>query len=361
MPIIALLINACVAFTGFYLISKVFHSQLFFSSRGRGVLIGILAGLLGLFLMFNGVEVNESVRVDLRHLPLVLLAFYGARLPLFVATAFIGSTRFLFGVTDQAVIAFVATWFVSIGMLWIHRRLAERVFLQSMLLNVWALSVISVAVLINLGWSVAYFTLIATIWTVGMSVGLLSSALTIDLEQTTRQSKDYKQSAERDHLTGLFNRRVWDRYTSELGTKQRTYNVLALDIDHFKRVNDTYGHANGDLVLQRFAELLLIETRSHDLVARIGGEEFVILMYDLSVEKVEKVAERIRTRIEHEVFVLNDFPPIHITTSIGIAHGKSEPIQTMTEAADDALYEAKHSGRNQVVLTNVNERSLVLN
>ncbi|TCI52089.1 diguanylate cyclase [Exiguobacterium sp. SH5S13] len=361
MPIISLFVNACVAFTGFYLISKVFHSQLFFSSRSRGVLIGMLAGMLGLFLMFNGVEVNEDVRVDLRHLPLVLLAFYGARLPLFIATGFIASTRFLFGFTDQAVVAFIATWFVSLGMIWIHRRLSERLFFQSMLLNVWALFVISIAVLINLGWSMSYITLIATIWTVGLLVGLLSSVLTIDLDQAKRRAKDYKQSAERDPLTGLFNRRVWDRYTSELENENRPSNVLALDIDHFKRVNDTYGHANGDLVLQRFAELLLAETRLHDVVARVGGEEFVILMYDLTPEKVEKVAERIRKRIEDEVFVLKDFPPIHITASIGIAHGKSEPVQKMTEAADNALYQAKRSGRNQVILTNVSELSLVTN
>lgn len=361
MPIIALFINACVAFTGFYLISKVFHSQLFSSSRGRGVLIGVLAGLLGLFLMFNGVEVNDEVRVDLRHLPLVLLAFYGARLPLFVATAFIASTRCLFGFTEQAIVAFIATFILSLGMVWIHRRLADRLFFQSMALNVWALSVISIAVLINLGWSMMYVTLIATIWTVGMLVGLLSSVLTIDLEQSTRLTQDYKWSAERDHLTGLFNRRVWDRYTSTIGNIDRPYNVLALDIDHFKRVNDTYGHGNGDLVLQRFAEILLAETRSHDVVARVGGEEFVVLMYDLAPGKVEKVAERIRKRIEDEVFILNDFPPIHITASIGIAHGKSEPIQKMTEAADSALYKAKDMGRNQVILTNLSEHSLATN
>ncbi|WP_321282902.1 diguanylate cyclase [Exiguobacterium profundum] len=351
MTLTVLLLNACVAFTGFYIISKIYHSSLFNSYRLRSSVIGILAGALGLFLMYNAVEANDMVRVDLRHLPLVLLAFYGARFPLFIATLFIASTRFLFGMTEQAVIAFIATFIVSIGMLWIHRLLRERLFLQSIFLNVWALFIISIAVYINMGWSTAYVSLVLSIWMIGMLVGLLSSILTIDLEQTTRRAIEYKQSSERDHLTGLYNRRVWDRYTASIGQENRTYNVLALDIDHFKHVNDTYGHGNGDLVLQQFANILKVETRAHDTVARIGGEEFVILMYDLTPEKVDKVANRIRERIAAELFHLNDFPPIQITTSVGVAHGTSLPIKRMVDLADSALYQAKNEGRNQVVIS----------
>ncbi|WP_214759758.1 GGDEF domain-containing protein [Exiguobacterium sp. s129] len=351
MTLTVLLLNACVAFTGFYIISKIYHSTLFHSQFFRSFIIGLLAGALGLFLMYNAVEANDTVRVDLRHLPLVLLAFYGARAPLFIATLVIASTRFLFGMTEQAFIAFIATFIVSIGMLWIHRLLRERLFLQSIFLNVWALFIISLAVYINMGWNAAYVSLVLTIWMVGMLVGLLSSTLTIDLEKTTRRALEYKQSSERDHLTGLFNRRVWDRYTASLGEDDRTYNVLALDIDHFKHVNDTYGHGNGDLVLQQFADILKVETRAHDTVARIGGEEFVILMYDLTPEKVDKVANRIRERVATETFYLNDFPPIQITTSVGVAHGTALPIKRMVDLADSALYQAKSEGRNQVVVS----------
>lgn len=351
MTMTTLILNACVAFTGFYIISKIYHSDTFYSRHVRSLLIGLLGGLLGFFLMFNAVEVNSEVRVDLRHLPLVLLAFYGARMPLLVATSLIASTRFLFGVTDQAFVAFIATFVISGGMLWLHRRFKDRLFLQSMLLNMWALFIISIAVYINVGWSLAYIGLVSMIWTIGMIVGLLSSVLTIDLESTTRRSIEYKRSAERDHLTGLFNRRVWDRHTAGLELEARPYNILALDIDHFKHVNDTYGHGNGDLVLRQFADILKKETRHHDTVARIGGEEFVILMYDLEPEKVEKVANRIRERIASEVFQLDEFDPIHITASVGVAHGTSHPIKRMTELADAALYQAKHEGRNRVILS----------
>lgn len=357
MTITVLLLNACVAFTGFYIISKIYYSELFRSAKARGMLIGLFAGALGLFLMYNAVEVNSDVRVDLRYLPLVLLAFYGARLPLLLATTIIASTRFLFGVSKEATVAFIATYVLSIVMVWLHRLLKERLFFQSIILNVWALSVISVAILINIGWSSTYVSLVLMIWMVGMLVGLLSSILTIDLEKTTRRAIEYKQSSERDHLTGLYNRRVWDRYTASLGDDDRAYNVLAIDIDHFKQVNDTYGHGNGDLVLQQFAEILKSETRIHDTVARIGGEEFVILMYDLTPEKVDEVANRIRKRIAAELFHLNDFPPIQITASVGVSHGTSVPIKRMVDIADTALYQAKRDGRNRVIVSFINPMS----
>ncbi|MFN4214946.1 diguanylate cyclase [Exiguobacterium sp.] len=349
VPFTALLLNASVAFTGFYLISKLYHANRFGSFRFRGFLIGLLTGAIGLFLMINAVQVNDEVRVDLRYLPLVLLAFYGARFPLLIATVIVASTRFLFGLTDQAVVAFIATFIISVGMWWIHRYIHHLLW-QSMLLHVWALLITSISILVNLGWNTAYVELVLTFWTVGLVVGTLASLLAMDLEQATRRAKAYKHSAERDHLTGLFNRRMWEARTESLASERRVYNVLALDIDHFKHVNDTYGHPNGDLVLKRFAELLNIETRSHDIVARIGGEEFVILIYDLSPEKVAKVAERIRKRIADEAFTLSDGMTIQISVSIGIAHGKALPVESMSSLADMALYEAKDKGRNRTVV-----------
>ncbi|MCT4782599.1 diguanylate cyclase [Exiguobacterium himgiriensis] len=358
VPFTALLLNASVAFTGFYLISKLYHSEHFGPFRFRGFLIGLLTGAIGLFLMMNAVQVNGEVRVDLRYLPLVLLAFYGARFPLLIATMIVASTRFLFGVTDQAVIAFIATFIVSVGMWWIHRHIHHLLW-QSMLLHVWALFVTSVSIFINLGWDTAYIELVLTFWTVGLLVGTLASLLAIDLEKATQRAKAYKHSAERDHLTGLFNRRMWEERTLSLVSERRTYNILALDIDHFKHVNDTYGHPNGDLVLKRFAELLKIETRAHDIVARIGGEEFVILIYDLSPEKVAKVAERIRKRIAAEAFTLSDGTTIQISVSIGIAHGNALPVESMSSLADTALYEAKDQGRNRTVVRHANAHRLI--
>lgn len=348
--IVELLVNACIAFTGFYIISKIIHSTHFSSSTTTSVIIGLATGLLGVLLMFKGIQVNESLRMDLRHLPLVLLAFYGNRFPLVIATLIIGGSRFLFGITPQAFVAFIAIIAISTGMIYIHRKLFNRPFRQNLSLNIWALLMITFAVLINLGFTDASLRLLLATWTIGLAVGVLSSLLTLDFQMLNRQVALYKQSAERDHLTGLYNRRVWDTRTAGLEQEGRIYNVLALDIDHFKHVNDTYGHGNGDLVLKQFANILMEETRPHDVTARIGGEEFMILVYDLAPSKVNKVANRIRERIANERFQLDGFPAITVTTSIGIAHGKHVHIQQMNVLADEALYTAKQQGRNRTIL-----------
>lgn len=351
MIIIELIMNACIAFTGFYVISKVHHSTFFYLRQHRNIIVGILGGLLGLFLMISGVELSHAIRIDLRYLPLLLLASYGARLPLIISTIIIASTRFLFGFNEQALVAFIATFVMSSGMIWLHHRFLNRMYLQSMMLNIWALFVISIAVLINMGWGLDYVTLLSSIWLVGLLVGFLSSVLSVDLETSTLRLFEYKYSSERDHLTGLFNRRMWERYTNTLGMDDRPYNILVLDIDYFKKINDQYGHANGDLVLKQFANLLKRETRRHDVVARIGGEEFIILMYDLTPDLIERVANRIRENVLKEVFNLKDNIAITITVSIGVAHGHSRSINILSAKADEALYVAKNSGRNQVVIS----------
>lgn len=350
MFIAELLLNACIAFTGFYLIAKIIYSQRLASSRMKSLIVGLATGLLGVLLMFKGIAVNESLRMDLRHLPLVLLAFYGVRSPLIIATLIIGCSRFYFGWTPQSIVAFLAVLGISTGMYFIHKRLLHRPLLQNLIMNVWSLFMISIAVSINLGFSDAALRLLASTWTIGLAVGLLSSLLTIDFQLLNEQVQRYKQSAELDHLTGLYNRRVWDERTALLEAEGRVYNVLALDIDHFKHVNDTYGHANGDLVLQQFARILQEETRPHDITARIGGEEFMVLIYDLTPPKVTKVANRIRERIANTHFQLDGSPSIAITASVGIAHGKHIAIQRMNILADDALYASKEQGRNRVIL-----------
>lgn len=350
MFIVELLVNACIAFTGFYIISKIIHSTHFESYVVQSIIVGLLTGALGVLLMFKGIAVNDSLRMDLRHIPLILLAFYGSRFPLIIATLIIACSRFLFGVTEQAAVAFVAVLCISIGMLTLHRRLLNRPFLQNISMNVWALMMITIAVLINLGWNETAFSLLLSTWTIGLTVGVLSSLLTLDFQLLNRQVDIYKKSAELDHLTGLYNRRVWDARTAGLEQEGRIYNILALDIDHFKHVNDTYGHGNGDLVLQQFANILKEETRPHDITARIGGEEFMILIYDLAPQKATKVANRIRQRIASQRFQIDGFPAIDVTTSIGVAHGRNVHIQKMSLLADEALYTAKQQGRNRTIL-----------
>jgi two-component system cell cycle response regulator len=158
-----------------------------------------------------------------------------------------------------------------------------------------------------------------------------------------------------DALTGLFNRRYvmqhLERLVARSGEQKKVFAVLMLDIDHFKNVNDSYGHAAGDTVLKEFAHRIQRHMRNFDLVARIGGEEFLAVLPDVDVGMVGTIAERLCAVIADEPMIANaDGVKLDITASIGVtlAGEINEPVDAVLKRADTALYRAKNSGRNRV-------------
>ncbi|MGH1418623.1 MAG: PleD family two-component system response regulator [Hyphomicrobiaceae bacterium] len=158
-----------------------------------------------------------------------------------------------------------------------------------------------------------------------------------------------------DSLTGLFNRHYMESHLKTLVTDSITSNrpvsVLIADIDHFKKVNDTYGHDAGDEVLKEFADRFGRNLRGVDLACRLGGEEFVIIMPDTNMEGAFQIGERMREFIACEEFAVNADLKIPITASIGLAtlEGADDTPATLYKRADNALYAAKRSGRNRVM------------
>jgi diguanylate cyclase len=160
--------------------------------------------------------------------------------------------------------------------------------------------------------------------------------------------------AQTDSLTGLLNRRTFfERAELEAKRCQRYHRpllALMLDIDHFKQINDVYGHQAGDYVLGKVAKELTAEIRSIDILARYGGEEFVVQMQEIDIKAGLQLAERIRAAIEQMQLLVAD-RPISITVSIGIAQMREGETQfEVLKRADAALYQAKREGRNRVVL-----------
>lgn len=157
-----------------------------------------------------------------------------------------------------------------------------------------------------------------------------------------------------DALTGLHNRRYLERHLGQLlnaGDRDKPLSLLVLDIDHFKAINDTHGHDGGDDVLREFARRLRKTVRGIDLVCRLGGEEFVVVMPETTVPLAHLVAERIRSKIGDEPFAAKGGAiTIPVTVSIGLA-GRSGEVsaETLIRRADEALYEAKRAGRNRTV------------
>ncbi|TBW34305.1 PleD family two-component system response regulator [Siculibacillus lacustris] len=158
-----------------------------------------------------------------------------------------------------------------------------------------------------------------------------------------------------DALTGLHNRRFLTTHLEQTletaQTEDRALAVLIADMDHFKRVNDTYGHDGGDAVLKELALRMTQSVRGVDLVCRYGGEEFVVILPDTDLEQAGVVAERIRTRVGSEPFVLPDGTTLVATVSVGVGALQSggDTVETIMKRADGGLYEAKQNGRNRVV------------
>jgi diguanylate cyclase (GGDEF)-like protein len=169
--------------------------------------------------------------------------------------------------------------------------------------------------------------------------------------ESSRQKRHLEQLATVDQLTGLRNRR-WldDAFERQLARAVRTgqaMSVMMLDIDHFKRLNDTHGHACGDAVLRRVAQTLADGLRPQDLAARYGGEEFAVLLPGINEENAVAIAERIREAVQEEGAAAG--PPV--TVSIGIAsRSGDQPLTALLERADEALYRAKNTGRNRTAV-----------
>jgi len=165
-----------------------------------------------------------------------------------------------------------------------------------------------------------------------------------------------ESAARQDNKTGVWNIAGWHRMANrELAKDNATFGVLMVDLDHFKRINDTHGHLAGDAVLKAVADAITATVRGCDSVGRFGGEEFVVLLPDLMPATVRTIAERIRTaisRLKITVLMADHEQTISgLSASIGIATcpASGTAIERLLQAADTAMYRAKTNGRNQVV------------
>ena len=156
-----------------------------------------------------------------------------------------------------------------------------------------------------------------------------------------------------DALTGLYNRRHFNAELEREFMRSKRYGgdlcIAIIDIDFFKKINDTYGHLCGDYVLKEVAYLILGNFRKTDMVFRYGGEEFVVLMTETSLENSLIPLERLRKTIENNNFIFKG-EKVNVTISIGAETNHTESTEEFLNNADKALYQAKQSGRNQTVL-----------
>ncbi|MSO97933.1 MAG: sensor domain-containing diguanylate cyclase [Rhodospirillaceae bacterium] len=180
-------------------------------------------------------------------------------------------------------------------------------------------------------------------------------AVILDITERKRLEGDLRAQASTDPLTGVSNRRSLESAARREVERARRYAkpfaTIAIDIDHFKRVNDTYGHDIGDIVLKGMTQTCLEGLRVTDVLARMGGEEFAVLLPETDITAATLLAERLRIAVEAKPIVTVK-GSISITISLGVAaFAPNEPtIEAAMKRADESLYEAKRSGRNRVIV-----------
>ncbi|MGI6664033.1 MAG: GGDEF domain-containing protein [Christensenellaceae bacterium] len=170
------------------------------------------------------------------------------------------------------------------------------------------------------------------------------------MEELEKSNNSLEELTNRDALTGIYNRRFLTQFMErELETCEQTGNsicVMMLDLDHFKRINDTYGHGFGDEVLIKFTQTVKESLRSYDVLARFGGEEFVVVLHDISLTAAKEIAGRVLRSVSNMEFRNNE----RITVSIGLVQSRrGEDIDSLIGRTDTCLYQAKNQGRNRVV------------
>ena len=308
--------------------------------------VGIFTGILGVLLMHFGVHIEDSL-LDLRYLAVILAVIIGGPIASSITVAIILITRLLF--TDYSLASELACYTIivtGIGIVFIWR-MKISIFTKWIWLNVYSLSILILPLSILFkDVSVVVLYLICCI--VAAYITFVSASYVLQSNELFQTMKHY---ATIDALTNLGNVRQFDfemnRHIGSKHMKNDSLCLLLIDIDHFKYVNDTYGHPAGDEVLKQLGRILLENAPFPNLVFRKGGEEFALLLPKKMIAFGTRIGEQIRLAVEKHSFQLQNGEKIKITVSVGLSEYKKSPEQFI-QSADDALYYSKRNGRNKV-------------
>lgn len=315
------------------------------------LLVGISFGLLGVVLLYYTFPLGSGVFADFRQFAVLVAVYLGGILSGGVATCMILIYRlvFLSGLNTASIFGAVnilVTFLIGVLVLNKHRLSFKR-WMVALLLSVLTAILVFQAILHGDKWrSIGLFVIVF------MVGGVIIYYMVNYLKRSEESIKIIREAAIRDHLTNLYNPRAFDRLMEQsiAHSKQQDQplTVLLLDIDHFKKVNDTYGHSAGDAVLVQLADILRDTFRSGDHIARKGGEEFAVIIEGCDQEDITVMAERFRKNVENHCFRIPDGKRLRISVSAGTATYPAIPENQLIDQADEALYRAKNSGRNRV-------------
>ncbi|WP_395761047.1 GGDEF domain-containing protein [Bacillus sp. 3G2] len=308
--------------------------------------VGMLTGILSVLLMHFGVHI-EDIMLDLRYLAVILAIIIGGPIASSITVTIILITRLFF--TEYSLASELACYsivLIGVGVVFIWRMKAS-IFTRWIWFNLYSLSILVVPLSI-LFKDMSIVALYVVCSSVAAYITFISANYVL---QSNELFQTMRQYATIDALTGLGNVRQFDlemnRHIGSKRMKNDSLCLLLIDIDHFKCVNDTYGHPAGDEVLKQIGCILREISPFPDLAFRKGGEEFALLIPKKGLAYGMRTGEQVRTVVENHSFQLLNGTKIKITVSVGISVYEGSPEQFI-QAADDALYYSKRNGRNQV-------------
>jgi diguanylate cyclase len=351
-----LFVNGTILISIIFIISQVFKNNflnLTVSYKDK-FLFGLTQGILGIILMLFTINITTGVILDFRHIAILLAALYGGAFASIIAGITISIFRIVyFGVTSTSVIAATSMFLIAVACA-IVSKLNINKFKKFIYMNFISSIIISCTLLIIITDPTTFRNTLIYFWLASFSIGILAYYIFHYMHTSITLLNRLKQESTIDFLTGLNNVRQFDYSLNQsfldVKDKNERLSILTIDIDFFKKVNDTYGHLSGDAVLQQLGTILSTFCRSFDIVSRIGGEEFSVILPDCPSDQSVEVAERLRVAVETHEFIISNEVKINITISIGAATYPDNvaKLDDLINQADTALYSAKHNGRNKV-------------
>lgn len=327
--------------------------------KAAALVDGLAGGILGIVLMNFSIQVTPITIVDLRFVPVMLLVIFIGIPPAVVSAVTIIAGRFIFGMNISSVAAAVLMLILITGFIIIHHLFKTskdnpNSYKKGFVMIVFSNIVFSVIISMLIRDFDVLKSLIPSYWVISILGGIIAIFFVEYIRKTQYLLMKYEQESTTDFLTGLNNVRqfdnVWNTLINNATEKNERLSLLIIDIDHFKNVNDTYGHAVGDKILAELGKILKNTSRSFDIVSRNGGEEFSVILPDCPHDQAVTLAERIREKVESHQFQVSSTESIAITISLGVATYPETVTDTtqIFSLADDYLYKAKRSGRNRV-------------
>lgn len=316
---------------------------------------GVWTGLLGILLMQFAIQIDGPTIIDLRSLAILLAAVTGGFRALAVSSVLMAAGRFFMNDITESTIAGMASIFVTAISCGLINRYTRGKWRKWTVMTLASLAVSTTMFVILFGPTAILTELVPYFWGFTILTGYLSHSLVLYLKKTGDLFRQLEEYSRTDYLTGLNNVRQFNYKLHEHVERAHLYgerlSLIMLDIDFFKKVNDTYGHKAGDEILSMISYIFENCCRSYDTVSRNGGEEFTVLLPDCPYETALQIGERIRKKVEFHRFPLTDGRFVSITVSAGVATFPDcvQDPEDLLQMADEALYRAKQSGRNRVV------------